>query len=67
LRSLHIAHIIPGLEAAMGGPVFALVGLACAQAKAGMKVTVVSAVAPGNLPAMVDQLKQAGAHFIPIV
>lgn len=51
----------------MGGPVFALVGLARAQAAAGMKVTVASAVAPGPLPTMADRLKQAGANVVPIV
>lgn len=64
---MHVIHVISGIDAALGGPVAALVGLACAQAADGMQVTVAPVVRSSTLPATAGILKDAGVQVIPLI
>lgn len=55
-----ITHVIEGLSPSAGGPTHALLGLACAQARQGSAVRVLTPQAPGPEPATHEQLRDAG-------
>ncbi|NBW87592.1 MAG: glycosyltransferase, partial [Planctomycetia bacterium] len=57
---MRILHAIPGLTDRSGGPTTALVGLACAQAAAGAKVTVLACTREGDVITAADRLAAAG-------
>jgi glycosyltransferase involved in cell wall biosynthesis len=57
---MRILHAIPGLTDRSGGPTTALVGLACAQAAAGVTVTVLACTREGDVIAAADRLAAAG-------
>lgn len=58
-----IAHVIEGLSPNSGGPTHALLGLACAQARQGAAVRVLTPQAPGPEPATHEQLRNAGVDL----
>jgi glycosyltransferase involved in cell wall biosynthesis len=63
---MQIVHVIDGLTTAAGGPTFALIGQAQAQAKMNLKVRVISTWRQGeSIPASAS-LSQAGAEIVPI-
>lgn len=55
-----IAHVIEGLSPNAGGPTQALLGLACAQARQGVAVRVLTLQASGHEPSTHNQLRNAG-------
>ena len=61
--TLRIAHFIPGLDARTGGVAAAVTGLASAQSRAGLDVTIVSAWAEGEQADAQDELNRAGVKL----
>lgn len=64
---MRIVHIISNIDATVGGPVFALMGLAKAQLTgADAHVTIAPGLPPGVMPQTIEQLRSAGVDVVPI-
>jgi len=57
---MRIFHVIPSLDASAGGPTTALIGMASAQARAGLDVSVLTTWREGQSPLAVKEFEQAG-------
>ncbi|HEX5243416.1 MAG TPA: glycosyltransferase, partial [Tepidisphaeraceae bacterium] len=55
-----IFHVIPSLDASAGGPTTALIGMASAQARAGLDVSVLTTWRQGQSPDAIREFEQAG-------
>jgi glycosyltransferase involved in cell wall biosynthesis len=57
---MRILHLIPSIDVRAGGPITALIGLATAQSRAGLEVTIVSTYRDPPGPPSTDALRSAG-------
>lgn len=64
---MRVTHVISGIDASLGGPVAALIGLARAQKEAGVEVVVAPSMPDAKLPATADTLSSAGISVQPVI
>lgn len=57
---MRILHVIPSLDPSAGGPTTALIGMASAQARAGLDVSVLTTWREGQSPVAIREFEQAG-------
>src|SRR6185312_10212997 len=57
---MRIFHVIPNLDASAGGPTTALIGMASAQARAGLDVSVLTTWREGQSAVAIREFEQAG-------
>src|ERR1043165_2615075 len=59
---MRVLHVISSIDSRSGGPSTALRGLAEAQARAGLTVSVLATFTPGQQTDLADQLQSLGVH-----
>ena len=57
---MRILHVIPSLDPSAGGPTTALIGMASAQARAGLDVSVLTTWREGQSPVAIREFEQSG-------
>ena len=60
---MRVLHVIPSLDPSAGGPTTALIGMASAQARAGLDISVLTTWRDGQSPVAVKEFEQAGVRL----